>query len=174
MLASGNQPTSISNRGSKAMLHSAARNTQQNDKIVVELFFNDDSNEALLSQVQWFQLRFNVGDNFFQDMLNIERAEFAEWKYEHGFLSKDKQNLIREFWQMMLHLMSFYDYDMSRMREVFQREALGHQEERSHSNWRSGPPWIGTSLKNYLEKTGPRSIRKVNRWIQALRYANWY
>lgn len=146
-----------------------AREGAQYDGITVEPFFNDDSNDALLSQVQWFEKSLRVDDDFFLDMLNLERREFSQWKYERGSLSSDKQDLLKEFWQMMLHMMSFYDYDMTRVAEAFHYTGEGHFE---HSTF--GPPWTGTSLRNYLEKAGPISIRKVNHWIQALRYGNWY
>lgn len=139
------------------------------ERISIEPFFNDDNIEAVRSQVQWFQHAFRVSDDFFVELLNIERREFTDWEKENGFLSKDKQDLLREFWQMTLHLMSFYDYDMVRLRELFQ-----YQTERASSQSQFAPPWAGSSLRNYLAKTGPRSIREVGLWIQALRYANWY
>ena len=152
-------------------MYSIFRNAReaQYEGIAVEPFFNDDTNEAILSQVQWFEKSLRVDDSFFLDMLNLERREFTQWKYERGILSSDKQNLLREFWQMMLHMMSFYDYDMTRVSEAFHYEGEHHSAQSTF-----GPPWTGTSLRNYLEKTGPRSIQEVNHWIQALRYGNWY
>lgn len=145
---------------------------RQNDyaRIRVEPFFSEDTNEALLSQVQWFQTRFSVNDDFFVDMLNLEKRTFGSWKYDSGFLSKDKQKLLNEFWEMLMHVMSFYDYDLGLVRLLFQ-QAGG---ERTSDVSPLDPPWAGTSLRNYLEKTGPQSIREANQWIQTLRYSNWY
>ncbi|MEK6299388.1 MAG: hypothetical protein AABO41_01600 [Acidobacteriota bacterium] len=139
-------------------------------KLRVEPFFSEDTNDALLSQVQWFQDRFVVSDDFFVDMLNIEKTTFGSWKYSSGLLSKDKQKLLSEFWEMLMHVMSFYDYDVGLVLLVFRQEGGARESAVSPLC----PPWAGTSLRNYLEKTGPQAIREANQWIQTLRYANWY
>ena len=139
------------------------------ERIEVESFFTETSDKALVAQVRWFQSCLHVNDDFFSDMLNLEGRTFSRWKYGEGYLSNDKQKLLNEFWEMLLHVMSFYDYDLTSVRELFQSEA-----SRSSAVSPLDPPWTGTSLRNYLEKTGPSSIREANRWIQTLRYANWY
>jgi len=54
---------------------------KQNDypRVRVEPFFSEDTNEALLKQVQWFQNQFTVNDDFFVDMLNLEKRTFGSW-----------------------------------------------------------------------------------------------
>jgi len=69
-----------------------------------------------------------------------------------------------------MHVMSFYDYDVELVRLVFQQEGGGRTSAVSPFD----QPWAGTSMRNYLEKTGPQGIREANQWIQTLRYANWY
>jgi hypothetical protein len=135
----------------------------------VEPFFNDDSEWALRSQVRWFGEKLRFGDPFFSKLLRVDPAKLHDWEEESGNLSEDEREHLKEFWQLVLHLLSFYDYDLPRTREMFSHVAGA---EREHVGLQFFPPWAGVSLARYLEDCGPDAIYKVNRWLQDLRFSN--
>lgn len=139
--------------------------------MTVESFFREDTESALVSQVQWLQEHLGISDNFFSKLLDVEAWEFYEWRSMRGSLSETKQDRLREFWQMILHLLSFYNYETELARKL-----LEYKVESEEKNYQPpyAPPWLGTSPKAYLEVNGSGGIQRINEWVLSFRFADRY
>lgn len=134
----------------------------------VAWFFQDDTESALISQVQWLQKELGVSDQFFAKLLKVEERTFFRWKTKDGTLPQKAQNHLKEFWRVILHILSFLNFDLNRVHVM-----LDHRDDsRVKIETPFTPPWIGTSMRAYMETNGPASIQKVDLWVQALRFAD--
>jgi DNA-directed RNA polymerase alpha subunit len=132
----------------------------------VPWFFQGDNESALRSQVEWAMERLELNDQFFSNFLGIGVGALQQWRREGMTLSQDSQNDLKEFWQMILHLLSYLSFDFGLVQRV-----LNNRDERvSRSPF--DPPWIGTSIKQYLEASGPSGISDVNGWVLSFRFAD--
>jgi hypothetical protein len=133
--------------------------------------FLDDTEDALIAQVNWLRENLRVPDRFFANLLNTNEQTVRQWRARKGKLAAVQQGHLRELWQMMLHILSFLNFDVTRARTM-----LNHKSQRVKSFIRLpfDPPWLGTSLKAYLEHTGATGVREVDRWIQTVRFGNSY
>lgn len=139
--------------------------------MTIEPFFQEHSESALISQAQWLQEHLGISDTFFSRLLDVEEPEFHKWRTREGTLSKDEQDRLKEFWQLILHLLSFYDY-----RTELARELLEYKVEIQEQDYQSpyAPPWVGTSPKAYLEVNGSGGIQRINEWVLSFRFADRY
>jgi len=137
--------------------------------MIVKSFFQNDTESALISQVQWLQNEVGLSDQFFSHLLNVEEDAFCTWRAGKGVLSEEQQHTLKEFWQTMLHLLSFLNFDLNRLSVM-----LEHVDDTKTYAIKLpfAQPWIGTSLKAYLELQGTAGIRKVNQWVQSLRFGD--
>jgi hypothetical protein len=137
----------------------------------LETFFQEDTESALVSKVLWLQENLWISDNFFSNLLDVDEWEFSKWRSREGVLSEVKQERLREFWQMILHILSFYNY-----KTELARKLLEHKVESYEESYQSpyAPPWQGTSPKAYLEANGSGGVQKINEWVLSFRFADRY
>jgi hypothetical protein len=145
------------------------RRAKMRANLVVEPFFAEDAEWALLEQVNWLRINIELSDSFFSNLLDIDEEAFYQWRNQTASLPDEVLNYLREFWQVILHFLSLFDFDSDRLYALFYYEEKG-RPIRLYLD----PPWTGTSLKEYLQKSGPIGIREVDYWVQALRFANSY
>jgi hypothetical protein len=139
--------------------------------MTVASFFQDDTESALISQVQWLQKELDISDRFFSNLLKVEEKAFSRWRTRKETLPEDTQDHLKEFWRMTLHILSFLNFDLKLAQMM-----LEHKDESKVRSVKLAfdPPWIGTSMKAYLETNGPVGIQKVDQWVQAVRFADSY
>ncbi len=132
-------------------------------------FFHDETESALISRVAWLENEAGVSDAFFSHMLKIDQKTFSRWKNKEGVLSEEPRANLQEFWQATLHILSLFNFDSERLRNMLEQYA-------EKQEWKTplDPPWTGTSLREYLESQGPSSIKKVSQWAEAIRFAQSY
>jgi hypothetical protein len=137
----------------------------------LETFFQEDTEAALVSKVVWLEENLSISDAFFSNLLDVDEWEFHRWRSREGELSETKQERLREFWQMILHLLSFYNYKTELARNLLEYEA-----ESAGEDYRPpfAPPWLGTSPKAYLEANGSWGVEKMNEWVLSFRFADRY
>lgn len=134
-------------------------------------FFQDESEEALRSQVEWQERHLGLGDRFFAKLLREDQRRFSSWARNADALTRDKENLLRDWWRTVLHLLSFQDFDEEKVRALLERTApAGHQA--GHAVF--SPPWSASSLKEFLENHGPDAIPQVSRWVESFRFGDPY
>jgi hypothetical protein len=134
-------------------------------------FFQDESEEALRSQVKWQEQHLGLGDRFFARLLREDQRRFSSWGKDADALTRDKEDVLRDWWRTVLHLLSFQNFDEEKVRALLERTApTGPQAGQSVFS----PPWSASSLKEYLENHGPDAIPEVNRWVESFRFGDPY
>jgi hypothetical protein len=134
-------------------------------------FFQDESEEALRAQVEWQEQHLGLGDSFFARLLREDQRRFSSWRQGTAALTSDKTDVLRDWWGTVLHLLSFQNFDMEKVRALLERTAPpGSQTVQSVFS----PPWSASSMKEYLESHGPDAITQVSRWVESFRFGNPY
>jgi hypothetical protein len=130
-------------------------------------FFQDESEEALRSQVEWQGQHLGLGEGFFAKLLREDQGRFSFWAQGSRALTGDKLDVLRDWWRTILHLLSFQNFDGEKVRALLERKAAsGTQVGPSVFS----PPWSPSSLKEYLEDHGPEAIPEVNTWVESFRW----
>ena len=134
-------------------------------------FFQEDTEAALMQQVEWLQKNAQLSDQFFLNLLRVDERIFSRWRVGDEVLSEHLREHLREFWQMTLHILSFVNFDLRLLKMM-----LEHSIDAKLGSARSAfdPPWLGTSLRAYLETNGIAGARKVNQWVQTMRFGDPY
>lgn len=135
----------------------------------VPWFFQGHSEAARRAQVNWAAEKLGLDNHFFSELLNMEADEFREWRDMHNTLSPERQDVLSEFWYMILHLLSYLSFNTDLVqRMIFSKD----ERERRSIRLPYDPPWIGTSIKEYLEASGLSGISEVSRWALSFRFAD--
>lgn len=134
-------------------------------------FFQEETPDALRSQVDWLVHAVSVDDAFFANLLGTDALTFANWRAQDALLPAEGEDTLRTLWRTVLHLLSFLNFDQARVRDLFLRAmpACPSGEESPLT-----PPWSGESLKTYLEQTRAAGIEKVEAWVTGLRFGDPY
>jgi hypothetical protein len=134
-------------------------------------FFQEDTETALMHQVEWLQKHAQLSDQFFLNLLRVDERILSRWRIGDGALSEDLQGHLKEFWQMTLHILSFVNFEL-RLLKMMLEQSLDAKGGSASSSF--DPPWLGTSLRAYLETNGIAGARKVNQWVQTMRFGDPY
>jgi hypothetical protein len=129
-------------------------------------YFQEDSEDALRSRVQWLEAEVGLGAPFFARMLRTDEGSLMNWMERGAALPSKEQLGLREVWDMMMHILSFMNFDSGRARRLLEH-VLPNAPERRASQ---APPWAGSSIKMYLETHGPSAIGGVSRWVTSFRF----
>ena len=133
-------------------------------------FFHDDTEVDRVDQVEWIEEKLGLPDSFFSNMLGVEEHLFSAWRTKNGVIPEEKQDYLKEFWQTLNHILVFLNYDVRRVLVMLEKDSV----ETGYIRLAFTPPWVGNSMKHYLETHGLEGIRKVNEWIQSVRFADSY
>lgn len=135
-------------------------------------FFQDDSAEALRSRVDWAERHLGLEDSFFARLLGEDQRGFSAWRRQPvTTLAADKESVLRDLWQTILHLLSFQNFDEQRVRALLEQTAVARPEPvRSVF----APRWAGSSLKEYLATSGPEGLQQVDGWVESFRFGDPY
>jgi hypothetical protein len=78
--------------------------------------------------------------------------------------------VLHDWWQTVLHLLSFQGFDGAKARVLLEQQARGPgQAVRSVFS----PPW-SLSLREYLERHGHHALPAVDRWVESFRFGDPY
>jgi hypothetical protein len=130
-------------------------------------YFQEDSEDALRSRVQWLEAEVGLDDPFFAKLLRTDEETFTRWKERQAALPPGELLALQEVWDMMMHVLSFVNFDSGRARRLLEHvppAALGP------SGASQVQPWTGSSIKTYLEAHGPGAVDDVNRWVTSFRF----
>jgi hypothetical protein len=130
-------------------------------------FFQDDSEDALRSRVEWLEAEVGLGTPFFGRLLRTDEGAFTAWKERRAALPNGAQVGLRELWDLMVHILSFVNFDTTLARRMLEHVAQAAGPERGVSD---APPWTGSSIKRYLETRGLGGIDDVSYWVTSFRF----
>jgi hypothetical protein len=134
-------------------------------------FFQEETPDALRSQVEWLMREVGVDDTFFVKLVGTDEIVFSEWRLSDAILPPGGEEILRDLWRTVLHLLSFLNFDQERVRALF-LETMPAGPSGGESPLT--PPWSGASLKTYLEQDRTSGIVKVDGWVTGLRFADPY
>ncbi len=134
-------------------------------------FFQEDTSDALRSQIDWLKIEFDVDDSFLAKLLGTEEATFANWRLFNKDLPPGQEDTLRRLWQMTLHLLSFLNFDRDKIRGLLLHRVPDRSKDEGST---LAPPWNDMSLKDYLEQLGGPAIEKVDFWLTGLRFGDPY
>jgi hypothetical protein len=133
-------------------------------------FFQEDTTDALRSQVEWLTREVALDDAFFARLVRTDSATFLNWRAGEGVLPPGGEDTLRQFWSAVLHLLSFFNFDSRRVRELFEH----HAPVRPVAESPLTPPWCGSTLRAYLERAGGEAVERVAVWVTGLRFGDLY
>lgn len=133
-------------------------------------FFQDESEDALRSQVTWLEEHLGLGDAFFSKLLGEDQNVVAGWRRASAPLARDKANILCDWWQTVLHLLSFQNFDEKKVRALLELTPPARSQTGSAV---FSPAWC-TSLKEHLETNGLTAIHEVDRWVESFRFGDPY
>jgi hypothetical protein len=131
-------------------------------------YFQDEGEDALRSRVDWLQREIGLENRFFCRHLQIHEDLFQGWRFASGSLPDDGERNLRDLWRTLLHLLSFMNFDPTRVKGLLKHEVS------SFPRPSLCPPWYGSSLISYLERGGPTVLSDVDRWMSTIRFGNPY
>jgi hypothetical protein len=134
-------------------------------------FFQEETADALRAQVDWLVREVGIDGAFFEKLLATDGVTFSRWREYDALLPPDEEEILRELWRMVLHLLSFLNVDQARMRDLF-HQTMPASPPGTESPLT--PPWRGASLKDYLERARADGITKVAGWVTGLRFGDPY
>jgi hypothetical protein len=137
----------------------------------IPTFYNNDAEEALVDKMVWVQEQFGLSDQFFSNLLGVHEKIFREWKARDQVLTTYQRKCLREFWVAMTHILSFLNFRRDLVQTMLEFE---NDDNIGPTPTPFTPPWVGTSLKSYLESNGIAGIGEVTSWVQGLRYASTF
>jgi hypothetical protein len=130
-------------------------------------FFQEEGEDALRSRVQWLEAEVSLGTPFFAKLLRTDEGTFRRWKEHRAALPPEELLGLRDLWGMMMHVLSFVNFDSGRARQLLEHIPSAASRQLGASQ---APPWAGSSIKTYLEKHGPGGVDDVNRWVTSFRF----
>ena len=83
-------------------------------------YFQEDSEEALRSRVQWLEAEISLGDPFFARLLRADEGTFTRWREHRAALAGCQLAELCETWEMMMHILSFVNFDSGRARTLLE------------------------------------------------------
>jgi hypothetical protein len=134
-------------------------------------FFQEETRDALRSQVDWLALEVGLDDSFLVRLLETDEQTFTNWRLFNADLPPGREDTLRRFWHTTLHLLSFLNFDLDRVRELFQHAVPARLKAEESA---LAPPWSGMTLKEYFERAGGLAVEKVDCWVTGLRFSDPY
>ncbi len=135
-------------------------------------YFQDESEAAQRSQVDWLERQLRMRNAFFARFLRTNEECFQAWRGGTDILSPEQLQALRGLWQTMLHLLSFLNFDVQQARSL-----LDHKVSSDDLNARQSPlvpSWIGSSMRIFLAERGITALSEIDRWVTAFRFGDPY
>lgn len=136
-------------------------------------FFQNEDEESLRSRAQWLDKELGLDTVFLSKVMEMREAKIREWRNKAVHLTLNDQERFSALWYVILHLLSHFNYEPSRVRKLFEEEVSPNVAKMPRHPL--SPPWIRySSLKDYMKSCGVEAVNDVNRWITSLRFGNHY
>jgi len=132
-----------------------------------ELIIPDVYDPDVLSAVRWLQEHLPFSDEDLARLIGASTELFSEWKTGAQKLSDSQIETLEDLSLAINRLLSFYGFRRDLMVTVleFRSESPIHRS-------RLTPPWLGTSLKDYMLSHGAKGIAEVDSWVQEIKSAS--
>lgn len=132
-----------------------------------DLIIPDVYDADVLSAVSWLQEHLPFADEDLAQLIGVSTELFGEWKTGAQTLSDSQIETLDDLSIAIKRLLSFYGFRRDLMVTI-----LEFHSESPIQRSRFTPPWLGTSLKDYMLSHGAKGIAEVDDWIQTMRSAS--
>ena len=131
------------------------------------LIIPDIYDPDVLSAVRWLQEHLPFSDEDLAQLIGVSTELFCEWKTGAQTLSDSQTETLEDLSLAINRLLSFYGFRRDLMVTI-----LEFHSESPIQRSRFTPPWLGTSLKDYMLSHGAKGIAEVDSWVQEIKSAN--
>lgn len=133
-----------------------------------ELIIPDVYGQDVLSAVNWLQEHLSFSDEYLAQLVGVSQELFSQWKRGEEKLTSSQVQTLENLSTAMNRLLSFLSFRRDQMTRILETHFDSYQIQRTSFT----PPWLGTSLKDYMLHHGSRGIDEVDSWVQRLKSAN--
>ena len=133
-----------------------------------EFIIPDVYGQDTLSAVNWLQEHLSFSDEYLAQLVGVREDLFSAWKRGEHTLRNSQVRKLKNLSTAMNRLLSFLNFRRDLMMRVLEFHADSDQVRRTSST----PPWLGTSLRDYMLQHGSKGIKRVDSWVQSLGSAN--
>lgn len=121
----------------------------------------------IVSGVEWLQENLAFSNEYVPELIEARQELFTRWKRGEQTLNSSQEQKLENFWDAMNRLLSFFGFRRDLIMRVleFKTEAQIHRT-------RSTPPWLGSSLRDYMLEHGDTGVMEVKLWVVCLGSAN--
>ena len=127
-----------------------------------DLIIPDVYDPDVLSAVRWLQEHLPFSDEYLAHLIGASTELFSEWKTGAQTLTSSQMQILENLSLAINRLLSFYGFRRDLTVSVLEFQFDGDKVQRSTYT----PPWLGSSLKDYLLCHGGRGIAAVDLWVQ--------
>jgi hypothetical protein len=131
-------------------------------------YFQEDSEGALQSRMEWLDAEVGLDAPFFARLLRTDETTFTCWREVGTGLTRGQIGGLQDVWEMMMHILSFVNFDSGRARRLLEHISPAAPRRQAKG---AEPPWAGSSIKAHLETNGRGAVDEVNLWITSFRFA---
>ena len=142
----------------------ASSTTSTDEQIIPDVYGQADA----LSTVEWLQEHLSFSDEYLAELIGARQELFAQWKKGGQTLTSSQVRKLKKLSTAMTRLLSYLNFRRDLMMQILEFDSDGAHIRRTSFT----PPWLGTSLKDYLLHHGGRGIDAVDSWVQSMRSAN--
>jgi hypothetical protein len=121
-----------------------------------------------LSAVHWLQEQLSFSDEYLAQLIGARKELFSEWKRGGHTLTRMQERKLKDLSTAMMRLLSFLNF----RRDLIMRVLEFHSDTHAIRRTSFTPPWLETSLKEYLLRRGGMGIAEVDSWVQRVKSAN--
>lgn len=133
-----------------------------------EFIIPDVYGQDTLSAVNWLQENLSFSGEYLAQLIGTHQELFSQWEKGGHTLTRSQVRKLKHLSTAMTRLLSFLNFRHTLMMRVLEFHSDSNQIERTTSS----PPWLGTSLRDYMLQHGSKGIKEVDSWVQNLRSAN--
>jgi hypothetical protein len=130
-----------------------------------ELIIPDAFSDDVLSDVNWLKEHLSFSDEYFAQLVGVPQELFCQWKRGEATLTSSQVQTLEKFSTAIRRVLSYYGF----RRDLMMRVLEVHFEDRIHRT-KFTPPWVGSSLKDYLLHHGGEGSDEVDSWVQSLKF----
>lgn len=134
-----------------------------------ELIIPDVYGQAnVVSAVDWLQENLSFSDEYLAQLIGARQELFSQWKRGGQTLTSSQVQKLKKLSTAMTRLLSFLNFRRDLMMHILEFHSDNNHIQRTSYT----PPWLGTSLKDYMLSHGGKGINEVDSWVQSLKSAN--
>jgi hypothetical protein len=144
----------------------ASSHVTPNSEFIIPDVYGQDT----LSTVNWLQENLSFSDEYLAQLVGVREELFSAWKRGEHTLRNSQVQKLKTLSTTINRLLSFLNFRRDLMMRVLEFHSKGNEVRRT----RCTPPWLGTSLRDYLLRHGRPGIDEVDHWVQSLGSANYH